>query len=240
MKNNIIINIQLIAILILVAFLYSFTSSRNQKRKITKPEIEFINAESPFVTNEMVDNLLIDNFGGTFSIQKDRVNLKNIELTLNKHSMIEKSEVFVSVDGKLKTVVKQKSPIARVFNNDESFYIDYKGNKMPLSSNFTARVPLVYGEINSRYSQYFVELLKLIYDDEFLKKNIIGIQILPDGNITMKNRNYSYEIVFGRAIEMDRKFNNYKAFFQKAVQDTLIDNYKKVNLKFTKQVVCTK
>ena len=240
MKKNSIINIQLIAILILVAFLYSFTSSRNEKRKIAKPEIEFLNAESPFVTHEMVDNLLIDNFGGTFSIQKDRVNLKKIELILNKHSMIEKSEVFLSVDGKLKTVVKQKSPIARVFNENESFYIDYKGNKMPLSSNFTARVPLVYGEINTRYKHYFVELLKLIYNDEFLKKNIIGIQILADGNITMKNRNYSYDIVFGRAIEMDRKFNNYKAFFQKAVQDTLIEQYKKVNLKFTKQVVCTK
>ena len=240
MKSNFLINIQLIAILILIVFLYSFTSSRNEKRKITKPEIEFINAESPFVTNEMVDNLLIDNFGGTFSIQKDRVNLKNIELTLNKHSMIEKSEAFVSVDGRLKTVVKQRSPIARVFNNNESYYIDYKGNKMPLSSNFTARVPLVYGEINNRYKQYFVELLKVIYDDEFLKKNIIGIEILRDGNIIMKNRNYSYNVVFGRAIEIEKKFNNYKAFFQKAVQDTLIDNYKKVNLKFTKQVVCTK
>lgn len=240
MKNNIIINIQLIAILILVAFLYSFTASRNEKRKIAKPQIEFLNAESPFVTNEMVDNLLIDNLGGTVSIQKDRVNLKKIEQSLNKHSMIEKSEVFVSIDGKLKTVVKQKCPIARVFNDNESFYIDYKGGKMPLSSNFTARVPIVYSEINSRYNHFFVELLKLIHNDEFLKKNIIGIKILPDGNIIMKNRNYSYDIVFGRAIEMDRKFDNYKAFFQKAVQDTLIDHYKKVNLKFTKQVVCTK
>ncbi|HEU4497334.1 MAG TPA: cell division protein FtsQ, partial [Flavobacterium sp.] len=32
----------------------------------------------------------------------------------------------------------------------------------------------------------------------------------------------------------------YKAFFQKAVQDSLINNYKTVNLKFTQQVVCTK
>ena len=106
MRNNLILNIQLIAILALVVFLYSFTSKRNEHRKISKPTIEFSNSESPFVTHEMVNNLLIDNFGGTFSIQKDRVNLKNIELTLNKHSMIEKSEVFVSVDGKLKTVVK--------------------------------------------------------------------------------------------------------------------------------------
>ena len=240
MRNNLILNIQLIAILALVVFLYSFTSKRNEHRKISKPTIEFLNSESPFVTHEMVNNLLIDNFGGTFSIQKDRVNLKSIEQTINKHNLIENSEVFLSVDGKLKTVIKQKTPIARVFNKNTSFYIDYKGGKMPLSSNFTARVPLVYGDFNNRYDKDFVELLQEIYNDDFLKKNIIGMKILPDGSVIMKNRDYSYDIIFGRTIYMEKKFNNYKAFFQKAVQDTLINSYKKINLKFTKQVVCTK
>jgi cell division protein FtsQ len=40
--------------------------------------------------------------------------------------MIEKSDVFVSIDGVLKAVVKQKTPIARVFDNNSSFYIDYE------------------------------------------------------------------------------------------------------------------
>lgn len=240
MKKNIVINLQLLAILILVVFLYSFASNRNDKRKIAKPEIELLNSESPFVTHEMVNNLLKDNFGGSFSIQKDRVNLKKIEQNINKHNLIENSQVFLSVNGSFKTVIKQKIPIARVFYNNASFYIDYKGNKMPLSDNFTARVPLVYGDINSRYNQNFVALLQTIYQDDFLKKNIIGLKIASDGSIIMKNRNYSYDIIFGRPIHINKKYDNYKAFFQKAVQDTLIDYYKKVNLKFTKQVVCTK
>jgi cell division protein FtsQ len=240
MKSSIWINIQLIAMVILVVFLYSFTSDRNEKRKITRPEIEFLNAQSPFMSYQMVNKLLIDNFGGTLSIQKDELDLKKIEQTINKHGMIDNSQVYLSVDGKLKTIVTQKAPIARVFDNSTSFYVDYKGSKMPLSSNFTARVPLVYGDINNRYSQNFVELLQIIYNDEFLKKNIIGLKILQDGSVIMKNRDYSYEIVFGRTIHMERKFNNYKAFFQKAVQDTLIKSYKEINLKFTKQVVCTK
>ena len=240
MKKNLIINIQLIAILGLAVFLYSFATNRNNKRKIAKPQIELLNAESPFVTHEMVNNLLIDNFGGSFSIQKDRVNLKKIEQNINKHNLIESSQVFLSVNGSFKTVIKQKIPIARVFYNNDSFYIDYKGNKMPLSDNFTARVPLVYGDINSRYNQNLVVLLQTIYHDNFLKKNIIGLNIASDGSIIMKNRNYSYDIIFGRPIHINKKYDNYKAFFQKAVQDTLIDNYKKINLKFTKQVVCTK
>src|SRR4249920_830236 len=127
MRSNLIINIQLIAILGLVVFLYSFTSKRNENRKISKPAIEILDAENPFVTNEMVNKLLIESFGGTSSIQKDKLDLKNIERTINKHSMIDNSEVYVSVDGKLETIVKQKTPIARVFNDNTSFYIDYKG-----------------------------------------------------------------------------------------------------------------
>ncbi len=240
MKNNLILNIQLVVIFMVVIFLYSFTTKRNNNRKILKPEIEFIDSKTPFITQETVNNLLIDNFGGTLTIRKDRVNLKNIEQIINKHNLIENSEVFLSVDGKFKTVVKQRIPIARVFHDNTSFYVDYKGGKMPLSDNFTARVPLVYGKIEASEDRNFVELLQVIYNDDFLRKNIIGLQIMPNKSIKMKNRNYSYDIVFGKAIQIERKFNNYKAFFQKAVQDTLIDSYKEVNLTFTKQVVCTK
>jgi cell division protein FtsQ len=240
MRKNWLINIQLIAIFGLVVFLYSFTSKRNENRKIEKPTIEILDANNPFVTPEMVNKLLIENFGGASTIRKEKLDLKNIEQTINKHSLIDHSEVYVSVDGKLKTVITQKTPIARVFNNNNSFYVDYKGNRMPLSENFSARVPLVYGDINNTYSKDFVSLLKLVHDDDFLQKNIIGLTILTDGSVIMKNRNYGYDIIFGRTIHMERKFNNYKAFFQKAVQDTLLDSYKTINLKFTKQVVCTK
>lgn len=240
MRKNWLLNIQLIAILGLVVFLYSFTSKRNENRKIGKPAIEILDANNPFVTSEMVNKLLIENFGGTSTIRKEKLDLKNIEQTINKHSLIDHSEVYVSVDGKLKTVITQKTPIARVFNNNSSFYIDYKGNRMPLSQNFSARVPLVYGDVNNAYSKNFVSLLKMVHEDDFLKKNIIGMTISADGSIVMKNRNYNYDIIFGRTIHMERKFNNYKAFFQKAVQDTLLDSYKTINLKFTKQVVCTK
>ncbi len=34
------------------------------------------------------------------------------------------------------------------------------------------------------------------------------------------NRNFDYEIDFGKTINIEKKFNNYKAFFQKAVTDS--------------------
>ena len=233
-------NIRLLLMFASVIFLFSFTSNRNENRKLTKSVVIFVDDNAPFVKQETVNKLLIENKKDASSIQKVNLDLNKLERILNAQKMIEKSDVFVTIDGVLKAVVKQRNPIARFFNGDSSFYIDYEGNRMPLSTNFTARVPLVSGEINKKNNEDLAELFRVIYDDAFLKKNIIGIEIMPNGSLKMLNRNFDYQIDFGRMINVERKFKNYKAFFQKAVLDSSLYKYKKIDLRFTEQVVCTK
>lgn len=233
-------NIRLILMFVLVIFLFSFTSKRNEKRNLKKSSIVFVGDNAPFVEQETVNKLLIENNKEASSIQKVNLDLNKLETTINAQEMIEKSDVFVSIDGVLKAVVKQKTPIARVFDDSGSFYIDYKGNRMPLSTNFTARVPLISGGINIKNNDDLADLFRIIYDDAFLKKNIIGIEIMPNGSLKMHNRNFDYQIDFGKLMNVERKFKNYKAFFQKAVLDSSLYKYKKIDLRFTDQVVCTK
>jgi len=233
-------NIRLVLMFALVIFLFSFTSKRNEERKLAKSKVIFLNDSVTFIKHEMVNKLLIENKRDASSIQKDKLDLNKLEKSINSNPMIEKSEVFVTIDGVLKAVVKQKTPIARVFNDEGSFYIDYQGNIMPLSDEFTARVPIISGEISKENKGDFDKLLRFVYKDDFFKKNIIGIQILPDGSLKMMNRNFDYEIEFGKIVNVKRKFSNYKAFFQKAVLDSSLQNYKKINLRFIQQVVCTK
>ena len=44
----------------------------------------------------------------------------------------------------------------------------------------------------------------------------------------MKNRNFDYEIEFGKTINVKKKINNYKTFFQKAALDSSLYKYKKI------------
>jgi cell division protein FtsQ len=224
----------------LVIFLFSFTSKRNSKRKLTKSVVVFVGDNALFLKNETVNKLLIENNANASSIRKDGLDLNKLEQVLNAQEMIEKADVYVSIDGVLKAVVKQKTPIARVFNKNGSFYVDNEGGIMPLSANFTARVPLVSGEINKKNNKDLFRLFKVIYDDAFLRKNIIGIAIMPNGSLLMQNRNYNYQIDFGGLINIEQKFQNYKAFFQKVSLDSSLQKYKKIDLRFTEQVVCTK
>jgi len=233
-------NIRLFLILGLVVFLYSFSSNRNNNRKIRKTNIEFIGNQQLFVTHETVNKLLIENKEIVLDIKKVALDLNSLENAINKHQLIKDSEVFVSIDGVLNAVVKQKTPVARYVKGFTSYYIDYDGDEMPLSEIHTARVPLISGDIINVSSDSFKKLLQHIYNDEFLKKNIIGVEILPSGGLVLKSRDFDYNIDFGKIYQIEEKFRNYKAFFHKAIQDKTLSNYKIINLKFSQQVVCTK
>ncbi len=233
-------NIRLLLIFVLVLFLYSFTSNRNSHRKLQKSEVLFIGEKTNFIKQETVNKLLIENRTNVKTIEKYEVILKKLEKDINNNPMIASSEVFVSVDGVLKATVIQRTPIARFFNERGSFYIDIQGNTMPLSDEETARVPIVLGDIKSKNKQKLVAVLKQIYEDDFLKKSITSLQILPDQSVIMTNRNFDFQILFGQLINIDTKFKNYKAFFQKAIESNLLEKYKSINLTFEHQVVATK
>ena len=233
-------NIRLVLMLIVVIFLYSFTQNRSQNKKTSKIQVEFQGNNKMFLTNEMVNNLLIQNLGGTSLIQKDKVDLKDLESALKKQSFIENAEVYISEDGMLITKVLQKSPVARVVNNNRVLYVDKNGSIFQLSNNFSSRVPIVQGNIEGEFKKGFIETIKTIEKDDFLRKHIIAITIQKNGSMNMLTREYDYDINFGKPIFIAKKFKNYKAFYQYAAKDSIIEKYKSINLIFTQQVVCSK
>jgi cell division protein FtsQ len=233
-------NIRLVVMFFVVIFLYSFTQSRSQNKKINKIQVDFQGDNKMFLTNEMVNNLLIQNLGGTSLIQKDKVDLKDLESALKKQSFIENAEVFISEDSVLITKVLQKSPIARVVNNNRVLYVDKDGSIFQLSNNFSSRVPIVQGNIEGQFKKGFIETFKTIQKDDFLRKHIIAITIQKNGSMKMLTREYDYDINFGKPIFIAKKFKNYKAFYQYAAKDSIIEKYKSINLIFTQQVVCSK
>ncbi|MGQ2982275.1 cell division protein FtsQ/DivIB [Flavobacterium sp.] len=232
-------DVRLVLMLGAVVFLFSFSSNRNESRALKKVDVIFADNEA-FITRDKVNKLLIQNYGSVTGIRKDKLDLNNVEKTLDADPMIDKAEVFTTIDGRLEAVVRQRQPVARIYKGGNSYYIDSKGRQMPLSDNYTARVPIVTGEIDSADNDKLNRLLKYIHEDEFLKKNIIGVEVYETGGTRMKSRGYDFDILFGKPINIEKKFNNYKAFLQEAVRDTLIEQYKTINLKFTQQVVCTK
>ena len=222
----------------LALFLFSFSKNRNEARKISEVKLHFTNSENLYVTEEAVNKLLIQNEVKVQSIGKETLDLNRVEAVLDTHSMIENAEVFMSIDGKLGATITQRKPIARVLDAS-SYYIDRQGRKMPLSQYHSARVPLVTG-ISEEQLQEVYPLLEYIKGDEFLSHHITAINRDKSGLYKLELRELEFELFFGTLQDIEKKFNNFKAFYQKAMKDKKLNTYSKVDLQFGNQVVCTK
>jgi len=229
----------MITLIIVVVSLFAFASSRNSIRKVSQPNIKFVGENNLFVTYETVSKLLIQNHQDVKNMPKETLDLNLLENALNSNPMIKSAEVYVTVNGVLNAEIEQKKPIARVSAN-ASYYIDDEGFYMPLSSNYTARVPLVTGKVEKNDLQKVFVVASKIDSDEFLKKNVIEIHQGEDQMIYLKLRQCHFLVQLGSVEFLDKKINNLKAFYQKSLKEKTLNNYSKVNLQFDNQVVCTK
>jgi cell division protein FtsQ len=230
--------IKVIGLVLVVGGLFAFSKQRNDARKVVKSNVKFVGDNKLFITDTTVSKLLIQNQRPLTEQPKEIIDLNKLEFSLNSNLIIKKAEVFMSVNGELSAEVEQKRPIARV-NTNASYYIDDEGSFMPLSSNYSARVPLVTGDIERNNLKTVFQFAKAVDEDEFLKKHVIEIRQNDDKTIDFKIRKSDFVVHLGSLKMLEKKINNFKAFYQKALKDKILERYSSVNLKFDKQVICT-
>ncbi|MGB5942887.1 MAG: hypothetical protein WBG71_08395 [Leeuwenhoekiella sp.] len=227
--------IKMISVLALTGFLYGFSHQRNIERRVGNVQVRFAPASGPFMTAETVDKLLIQNNQALSGQAKETLDLKVLEDRLDAHPMVYNAEVYLSLDGQLGAIIKQREPLARV-SGKPSFYLDNTGTAMPLSGNFAARVPLVSGVDKKQLADVY-KLMKFLKRDEFLSKQVVGIDRQIDGDYLLKLRALDYDLLLGTPTDLDRKFSNYKAFYKQAEKEQALTNYKTIDVRFKGQVV---
>lgn len=226
-----------------IVFLYGFAAQRNAKKTNKDIKVFFENGDNLFVSYETVNKLLIQNLEGTQNTSKENINLNKLEGFLQRNEMIENAEIFLTLSGELGAVITQRTPVLRVANKTETFYYDKLGAKMPLSDNYSARVPITTDTISGKGISDIINLSNTIRDDVFLKKQIIGIDQIEDGEksqFELKTRIGDQKIIFGDLSRKNEKIAKLKVFYQKIMLDSTITDYKTINLKFHNQIVCEK
>jgi cell division protein FtsQ len=241
MKFKRVLKYLLFAVLIgFLAFLYSFTSIRNSQKKVAKIEVKFQAGNNNFLTHFMVNKLLIQNDTIVTNQAKSVIDLYNLENNVLKNPYVEKAAVFLTIGGVLKTNIKQRTPIARIFSNKDTYYIDKQGVKVPLSSNYSARVLLVQGVENSADIKMILPLISYILEDDFLHKEIVGIVKSDVDEYEFSVRSGNYKIDFGKLDDFEVKFNKLKAFYNTTYKNKTIQEYKTITVKYHNQVVGAK
>ena len=164
-----------------------------------------------------------------------------LEEFVNEHPNIKKAELYLTLDGTLSIDVKQREPLVRVFEGNESYYLDEEMNHFALSDQYSARVLQVYwDEITESRIAILDPLIDLIDSDKFLKAQITAIAFDENNEIVLYPRVGGHKIILGEAVDFRNKFEKLKVFYRQGLGKVGWDRYSMINLKYHNQVVCTK
>lgn len=231
----------------------AFTEVRQQRVLCKKIEIN-INRddENYFISKQEVLKILYstgDSLVGT-PIQKIPLSLLERLLKLNKY--VENADVFIDIKGKLQVNLTQRKPVLRIMNaNMQSYYLDEKGGKMPLSSLYSANVLVANGTIDESYDglndsvqsslvRSLFYLGNVIRADKFWTAQVEQIYIEQNQDIILIPRLGDHKIVFGDTSNTQEKLNNLLVFYQKAMPKVGWQTYHTINVKFKGQLVCSR
>jgi len=224
-------------LLVCIGFLYGFSNQRNSQQIITKSVVKFQSKEPYFLSEQIVNKLLIQNNATVKKQAKSVIDLYKLEEQVLENPYVEKVSLFITIDGKLNTFIKQREPIARILSGNSSYYVDSQGVKVPISENFSARVPVISGISNENEVSKLMVLLNKLVNDDFLSKEIIGIEFKDQNEYIFTVRSGNYRINFGDLTDIEKKTKKLKAFYSKVFLDSTIHKYKTINIKYHNQVV---
>lgn len=194
-----------------------------------------------FVTRDDVKELLKDKSVCPDGKRLDHIDTDYMENYLRGKSRIKTAECFKTPNGELRVTVTQREPILRVKGMYGDFYVDSERKIMPLSSVFTAYVPIATGYVTKEMALGELgEFALFLRDHSFWNAQIEQIDVAKNGEVTLVPRVGDQLIVMGTLENYREKLDRLYALYVKGFNKIGWNKYKRITLKYEGQVVCTK
>jgi cell division protein FtsQ len=182
--------------------------------------------------------------------------LQEIENKIRGIKYIKRAEVYQTVGGELVVDIHQRNPVVRIIDRSgQGFYIDKEGYIIPLSANYSPYVMVVNGAIGERYRRVsniydldqennllmdIYNMVMYIRSDKFWEAQIVQIYVNGKGEFELIPRVGAHIIEFGKAEDIEEKFEKLWILYNEGFYNTGWNQYDKISLKYKNQAVCTK
>jgi cell division protein FtsQ len=249
--RNIILRLSLLLGVIAIATLVIIAKVNRDRTRITGIEVQVDELNDKFfVSAESIKTLVSRHFSFMNKTMSGKI-LKRIEHTIESLPQIKNASAYIDDNGKLRIDVEQRLPVARVFAlNGESFYIDTEGYKFPLSNAFSAKVPVITGNIAESGKKVekiqTPDLLNAYRVNQALQQEktwaaMIGqININDKKEIELVPRAGNAIILVGTSEKLETKMKKLAVFYTDVIGREGWDKYKVINIMYKDQVVCLK
>lgn len=202
-------------------------------------------------------------YGKPQAIALGTADIEGISKIVKNNPYLENTDVKLTIEGDIMIYAEQSIPVIRYFSMDgKQQYISSNGKIMPVRLNYPLKSLIATGSIEnplpvgksiysvpdsnqtlksrteSLYNIHY--LAKIITSDTVLNALIEQVNILPQGKIQLATKAGSHTIYFGDTLYAAEKLENLKYFYKYGLVKTGWNKYKKLNLEYKNQIVCTK
>lgn len=215
-----------------------------------KPKEGICNRFDIVMSNDSAQNMinvvdiekLVDSKGlNPYGKQLKDIDTYAIEQIILSNKSIKSANVYTTGAGDVKAVLQVKTPILRVMTDNESYYVDNDAQIMPLSRNQVVYLPLATGAISKEFAQKeLYQFANFLMKNEFWNAQIEQINVLQNGEVELIPRVGNQKILLGKLEDYNKKLDKLYTFYRKAMNEVGWNKYSEINLKYEKQVVCTK
>lgn len=203
-------------------------------------DVEIANADSSaFVTADGVRAQLKTIGIKTEGELMSDINTDRIEEALAASDYVEQAQCAKCPGGRLLVSATQIVPVMRVFDGDNSYYVNRAGKRVPATSSYHADVPVVEGHFDRRWQP--TRLLPLIDAVEALDGEFASMYVARDSNnVFVVPRIKGHVVNFGPVTDIDNKIAKLKLFYKEVMPQKGWMTYDTISLKWNHQVVATR
>ena len=215
--------------------------------------------ERHFIDESDIRDLIRLEFPKVAGVPLSGLDAGKMEESLSQVPVIERAQVYKTVEGSLVIEVSQRCPVVRVEDRDHRpYFLDREGNVIPARAGYSPHVLLVNGEIDTDFRKMqnvlvegepdggdnvMVEILALanfIADDPFWNAQIVQVYVNRKSEFELIPRVGAQIIHFGDASRLSQKFLKLETLYRAGFRQKGWNQYEIINLKYNNQVICTK
>ena len=230
----------MLAVALIAGILWARHKSRGEV--CTAVNVEVINSDSTsFVTPQGVLNDLESQ--GVKLVGKYLVDIdaSAIEESLRHSPYLESADVVKCQDGRVLIRVSQLVPVLRVFDGEQSYYVNRAGKHMAATANYHSDVPVVQGHFTKQYPvTRLLPLIDYVERDSLLRSLVTMYQVRDTNNIIIVPEFSGHVVNIGNATDFENKFAKLKLFYREVMPKRGWNAFDTISVKWNHQIVATR
>ena len=194
-----------------------------------------------FVTIEDITREIGNENNQYLSKKVSEINTYEIEKLLNSIDKIERANCVIFNNSRLRIDIEPMIPVARIFDDKNSYYINKEGKEMLADSRYLMDVPIIIGKFDTVHTAVsMLPMLSFIKNDSTWNSLVSVIKVADNRDIIVVPMIKGHVINFGDTSLVKNKFDSIKTFYKEVMPVKGWNYYDTISVKWKGQVVATK